>query len=97
MSEAKKLKKEVKSILVPSIQIEGHVNAFIPYFEEKQPTLRAVGFTGIPGTKDFVAYMVYIKGDKVEKIVIEEPNMRQIAEETAKINFVNEFIKDEEF
>lgn len=82
--------------IIPSIQvIGGPKNALQNLFEgdhEKLPILKSVGYGQIPGTNTFVAYTIHSKGQNILKIEVEEPNLRPIAEESAKIFFVNNFM-----
>ena len=83
------------SIVEPSVGIEGHTNSFIPFFD-KEPELTAVGYVKIPNSNTYVSYTITIKGDKVIKIVCDEPNLKAIAEESAKISFINNFVDNDE-
>jgi len=86
--------------VVPSITVVGgKKNALVNLFEgdqSKLPVLKSVGYGEIPGTNTFVAYVIYSKGGNILKIEVEEPNLRVIAEESAKIFFVNAFMTGEE-
>ena len=83
-------------IIKPSISVEGgKPHTLVSLFEgdpENLPTLRSVGYGQIPGTSTFVAYTIYSRGQEITKIEVEEPNLRAIAEESAKIFFVNAFM-----
>ena len=92
---SKVTKKANVSIVEPSINIPGHTNPFVPFYETS-PELTAVGYVRIPGTNDYCSYTVTIKGGEVVKINCEEPNLKLIAEESAKIAFVNNFVDKEE-
>lgn len=86
--------------IVPSIQVVGgRPNVLQNLFEgdhEKLPTLKSVGYGQIPGTNTFVSYIIYSKGQNILKIEVEEPNLRAIAEESAKMFFVNTFMSGDE-
>lgn len=85
--------------IVPSIQVAGHKNAFQSLFAGDPmllPTLKSVGYARLPGTNTYVAYTLYSKGSLVIKIECEEPNLRAIAEESAKIFFVNNFMSGDD-
>jgi hypothetical protein len=86
--------------IIPSIQvIGGPKNALLNLFEgdhEKLPILKSVGYGQIPGTNTFVSYIIYSKGQNILKIEVEEPNLRAIAEESAKMFFVNTFMTGDE-
>jgi len=80
------------SVIEESVQIRGHVNSFVSYFDKKQPELTAVGYVKIPDTNTYVSYVITIKGSEVVKVVCDEPNMKIVAEESAKVSFVNLFV-----
>lgn len=99
MSEVKKsaVKKSEPSVSViePSVKVEGHVNPYIKFFEKEHPELVSIGFSRLPETNTYVSYTVYSKGGVITKIVVEEPNLKLVAEESAKIAFVNNFVDEE--
>lgn len=97
VTEQVKTEVEAPSFIEPTIQIEGHTNAFIKHLQDNQPEIVGIGFARIPGTKDYAAYTIKIVGDKVVKMIVDEPNLRNIAEESSKILFAEAFIRDEEF
>ena len=59
---------------------------------EDLPVVRSVGYSKIPGTSKYISYIIHTKGTEVIKVEVDEPNMRPIAEESAKLNFVNLFM-----
>ena len=83
---------KVKSVIEPSIVIPEHTNPFVTYFDDESPELTSVGFTRLPNTNTYVSYTVHSKGGVITKIVCDEPNLKIVAEETAKISFVNYFV-----
>ena len=87
---------ECSTIVEPSIILEGHENPFIKFFKEKDPTLFSVGYIKLPGTNNYVSYVMESKGGKIVKITCDEPNLKLIAEESAKISFVSKFVDEEE-
>ncbi len=56
---------------------------------DDMPTIRSVGYTKVGG--GWVSYVLTSKGREVLSIEVSDPDMRQIAEETAKISFVEIF------
>ena len=64
---------------------------------ESMPELKAVGYMKI-GEKNhsWVSYTITTKGREVVSLEVSEPDMREIAEESAKIAFVQNFT-DQEF
>lgn len=57
---------------------------------DTMPTLKSVGFAKLEGTNTYVAFTLTTKGKDVLLIEVEEPNLRQIAEESAKLNFMTQ-------
>lgn len=79
-------------VICPIIHVAGERHA-LQFMWDKgdEPELKAVGFARLSETSNnWVSYTITTKGDKVTKIEIDEPNMRQIAEESAKVSFVTE-------
>lgn len=74
-------------IICPVIQVQGEKHPLQQEWDKHNyPELRAVGYGKLEGR--WVSYIITTKGPNVTKIEIDEPNMRQIAEESAKVNFV---------
>lgn len=63
---------------------------------DEAPELKSVGYVKLPGTRSFVSYVITSKGREILKIEVNEPNLRLIAEDEAKISFVNLFEEEEE-
>ncbi len=82
-----------KSIVEPSTGL-ADCNPLVPVFEDME--LKSIGLIRVPNKNTFCPYVITSKGDKILKIEIEEPNLRVIAEDCAKINFVNLFCNDGE-
>lgn len=83
-------------LIKPSVSIEGHTNPFIPYFNDNELELKSVGYIKMPGSNNYVAYTITTVGGKVTEIICDEPNMKMVAEESAKISFVEHFVDSEE-
>lgn len=63
---------------------------------EDAPEIRSVGFMRISeASNTWISYVMITKGNKVIKVEVDEPNLRVIAEESAKIQFVQLFIDQE--
>lgn len=60
---------------------------------DEVPELVSVGMYKVGG--NWVSFVMESKGSQVTKITLDEPNLRPIAEESAKINFVNKFMTNE--
>lgn len=90
--------KSEPSYIEPTLKFDDkHKNEFIEHVKNDEPELTAVGYARIPGTNNYSAYVIKIVGDKVIKMIVDEPNLKLVAEESAKIQFVNEFVRNEEF
>ncbi len=63
--------------------------------EDKMPVIKSVGTIGVPGTNTWISFIMHTKGTKVIKVDADEPNLRAIAEESAKISFVDTFMSAE--
>ena len=100
---AKAIKKEeVKKELevVPTIEYTGSNTAqaatiFKGEDQSTLPIIKSIGVRQIPGSRYFVSYTLYTQGDQVVKVEVDEPNMRAIAEDSAKSNFVQLFMSQE--
>lgn len=101
MAKKKAQEEQVESIVSPEIRVAGETHPLedLIYGEgEEAPIMKAVGYMRL-NTKvqnNYISYVVTFQGDKVLKIEVGEPNLKAIAEETAKIAFVNNFIDSEE-
>ena len=62
---------------------------------DNPPIVKSVGVFKLAGTNQYVSFSMETQGDKVIKIEVEEPNLRAIAEESAKINFVSTFMSQD--
>ena len=81
-------------LIIPSIRVNGEKHILEEMFESgDMPEMKAVGFVKI-GTlvSNWVSYTVTFRGNEVIKIECEEPNVKGIAEENAKIAFVGALI-----
>lgn len=95
MAKPKKTEVKESTFIEPSIKIEGHANPFIEHVKDDEPELIAVGYARVPGTNNYAAYTLTFKGDKVIKMTVDEPNLKRIAEDSAKTMFVDQLMKDE--
>lgn len=96
---SKPSKKAPKDIVKPVVDFgpDAKQNALVELFQqETPPELKSVGYAKVPGTNRFVSYIIISKGTEVLSIEVSEPDLRAIAEDDAKINFVNSFMVTEE-
>lgn len=87
------------SLIEPSVRYDNDKHALEVLFDgdkNELPILKSVGYVKLPGTTNFVAYTIQSKGREIIKIEVEEPNVRMIAEESAKIFFANHFMSGDE-
>lgn len=61
----------------------------------EMPELKSVGVAKLQGTNTWIDYVITTRGKEVLSIEVGEPNLRQIVEDTAKINFVEQFMSVE--
>lgn len=96
MAKQKAIKKPaVDNIVQPIIREEGVPHVLESMFNKDpngMPTLKSIGYAKIDGTNSYVSYVLTTKGREVLCIEVAEPDMRAIAEESTKINFVEQFM-----
>lgn len=88
-------KPKPSSLIKPSIRVGDEKHPLEEIFDGESgeiPTMRAVGYMSLGHGNQWVSYVVTIKGGKVMGIEVDEPNLRQIAEESAKTSFVTMFV-----
>lgn len=89
---------ESKDLSIKStIEVSGHTNPFITYYNDNDVELKSVGYIKMPGANNYVSYTITTIGGKVTEILCDEPNLKMIAEESAKIAFVQHFVDKEDF
>lgn len=94
-----KKKAETASIVEPEIKVEGEVHPLQDLVDNGEaPIMKAVGYVRLNKNvkNNYMSYVVTFQGDKVLKIEVGEPNLKGIAEESAKIQFVTLFVDNEE-
>ncbi len=88
-------KRSEKNIVEPSIRFddEDKQHAFEALFESgEMPTITSIGYARVPGKNTFCSFVMKSKGTEVLKIEMGEPNLRPIAEDEAKMNFVSQLM-----
>lgn len=91
-----------EDIVKPSIHIEGDKEHALRvlFKEESAPIIKSVGCIRIPGLNvqggSYVSFVMTSKGSEILSIVVEQPNLRAIAEESAKMAFVDTCLSGEE-
>ena len=85
-----------ESLIHPSIRCNEEQHVLEKAFDAgEMPEMKAIGFmkldTGL-SSGNWVSYTVVFKGDKVLRIDVDEPTLKDLAEESAKIAFVDHFI-----
>ncbi len=81
-----------KNLVQPSVKFGDEENPIIPVFEDLE--IKSIGMVRLPNKNTFASYVITSKGDKVLKIEVDEPNLRDITEECAKTHFVSNFCND---
>lgn len=87
-----------KPVVIPKVTFEGSdkKHALELLFEsEAAPVITSVGCMRIPETNRYVSFVMKTQGKEVVSIEVDEPNLRAIAEEASKIEFVNHFMSSE--
>lgn len=92
-------KKKLSNIVEPSVRFGTDKNILEDLFDgpaDDMPELKSVGYQKVgEGSHSWISFTITTKGREVIKVEVEEPNVRAIAEESAKIAFVNQFIDKE--
>lgn len=96
-----KVVESVSSIVKPIIR-EGDKKHLLEIMLDgdpnKYPIIKAVGYMPIrDGQAGWISYTITTKGREVLSIEVSEPDGRLLAEDGAKIAFVNQFIDHEAF
>lgn len=94
MPKPQKDKKD--SIVKPLIHVDGEEHPFEKLFlgeGKRAPILKSIGYAKIEG--GFVSYVITSRGPHVLGIEVSEPDLRPIAEDSTKVNFVNLFMNVE--
>ncbi len=92
--------KATKSIVEPMVKFEGDnkqhaIDVLFNGDASALPLIKSVGYMKVPSSNNYVSFVMTTQGKEVLKIEVDEPNLRGIAEVTAKISFVNMFTQDE--
>lgn len=66
------------------VSIEGHTNPFM----HEEMDFKAVGYAQIPGTNTWVSFVVDVEANGTVTVTASEPNLKAIAMEAAKIDFI---------
>lgn len=91
--------KKSQSIVKPVLVESGKQHALAKIFDgdpNKVPTIKSVGCMRLsPDSNSWISYTITSRGREVLSIEVDEPNLRGVAEESAKINFVHAFMDQE--
>jgi hypothetical protein len=90
----KQAKPQSNSIVCPLIRNNGEKHLLETLFEKNEaPEMTAVGYMKLSnGSASWVSYVATFQGNEVKKIEISEPDLRAIAEDASRIDFVQNFI-----
>lgn len=90
---AEKIKEIPTSFIKPLIRSNDEKHELETMVEnDEAPEIKSVGYMPLKaGVRGWVSYTITTKGDKVINMEISEPDLRDIAEESAKIAFVQTF------
>lgn len=92
-----KVKEKASVVVKPSIKFEGDtathpLAALFDGKSELMPEVKSIGYMRLPDTNLFVSFVMISKGREIISVEVEQPNLRAIAEESAKIAFVTQFM-----
>ncbi len=82
--------KHEDDFICPIVKVAGEKHLLEKMIDQGEaPIVKAVGYMRLGNQRNsWVSYTITTRGREVLKIEIDEPNMREIAEESAKIAFV---------
>lgn len=83
------------AIIKPIVRDQKFKNVLEKIFEgdpEKLPVLKSIGYALVGAGNSWVSYVIKSRGKEILSIEVSEPNLRQIAEESAKTDFVTNFM-----
>lgn len=86
------------SIVKPLIRDRDKKHALEVMFEgkpERLPVLTSIGFAPIGPGNAWVNYVMKSRGKEIIEVEVSEPNLRQIAEDGAKVDFTLNFLDQE--
>ena len=85
------------SFIKPLVTVEGQKNIYQELIEDGEtPVITAVGCYNLKmGRHTWISYTLKIKGDRVISMEVSEPDMKAIAIESVKTDFVLHFESDE--
>lgn len=98
MAKSKSTPKPSADIIKPLIKVEGEQHVLQKkLLAGNAPELTSIGYINLGEGRahNWVSYVIKTKGSEVLSIEVGEPDMRAIAEETAKINFADLFMSVE--
>lgn len=94
-----KTKKKTEAVVQPIIRVDGQPHVLETMFEgstEELPLMKSVGYMRLNDNKNsWISYVITTRGKEVVSVEVSEPNLRPIAEESAKISFVQSFVDQE--
>jgi len=92
-------KKQSNSIVKPSIVEAGKKHVLETMFDsDKAPVIKSIGYKRLSESPNsWVSYVITSRGKEILDIQVEEPNVRGIAEDSAKVAFVTSFMDQELF
>lgn len=101
MAKTKQVTKETKSVIKPLVKVGNEKHQLESLFDgdpELLPEIKSIGYAKISNKiAGWVSYVITTKGKEVISVEVSEPDMRDIAEEMSKLNFVQNFIDHEVF
>lgn len=81
------------SVVQPIVKFDAQKHLLDELIDKGEaPELKSVGYMQIKPGNNWVSYVITTKGREVLKVEISEPDMKIVAEESAKISFVQTFV-----
>lgn len=82
-----------KNVIKPIIQVDNQPNILERLTEDDAPVLKSVGYAKCGENKNsWISYVITTKGNEVISIEVSEPDIRPVAQDNAKISFVDCFM-----
>lgn len=92
---SKKVTPASECLITTSVEVEGFPSPIIDLFKsEEAPVAVAIGMARLESGQ-YVSYSLKFQGNKVISIVLEEPNNKLVALDSAKVAFVSTFTDSE--
>ncbi len=96
MSKAKITKLKIEPIVRFVNEDKPHMVETLLHVENP-PEIKSIGSIHVPGTNTYVSFVMTTKGTEVLSLEVGEPNLKLIADDEAKINFVHHVLAPKDY